>query len=151
MTLGRQAELFDAAGQAVVAPAERAPVPTAAPAVAPAAKTAAPAGPRTIVTVHSRSRTAARVVATPRVAAATRVAAVAKTAASARGEVGRHLVMSQSISSGREELRWFSVPQRALLPRFQLFEGADAVVEERGSLTVGSPATRAQRGRVWFV
>ena len=90
-------------------------------------------------------------VATTRVVAATRVAAVSKTASSARNEMGRHLVMSQSLSSGREESRWFSVPQRVLLPRFQLFEGADAVVEEGGNLRIGSPSTRSQRGRVWFV
>ena len=139
MTLGRQAELFDAAGHAVYAPA------------APAAKPAASALPQTIVSVHSKSRTTARVVATTRVVRATRVAAVSKARASARGEMGRHLVMSQSISSGKEESRWFSVPQRVLLPRFQLFEGADAVIEEGGNLRVGSPAMKTQRGRVWFV
>ena len=143
ITFGQQAELFDAAGQAVQAPV--------APAAVPAAPPAAKARPQTIVSVHSKSRTTARVVATTRVVAATRVAAVSKTAASARSEMGRHLVMSQSISSGREESRWFSVPQRVLLPRFQLFEGADAVVEEGRNLRIGSPATRSQRGRVWFV
>ena len=120
----------------------------------PAAPVAAAAPvARTLVSVHARSRTGARVVATTRAVAATRVAAMPKTAAVAgsRGEVGRHLVMSQSLSSGREESRWFSVPQRTLLPRFQLFEGADAVVEEQGSLRIGSPALKAQRGRVWFV
>ena len=123
-----------------------APAPVAAPVAAPAAA-------RTLVSVHARSRTGARVVATTRAVAATRVAAMPKTAAVAgsRGEVGRHLVMSQSLSSGREESRWFSVPQRTLLPRFQLFEGADAFVEEQGSLRIGSPALKAQRGRVWFV
>lgn len=147
MTFGHQTELFDATGQVTVAaPAAR---PEAVP-VPAAAKPAAPAVPRTVVSVHSRSRTTARVVATTRVVAATRVAAVSK-AAAARGEVGRHLMMSQSLSSGREESRWFSVPQRILLPRFQLFEGADAVVEEADGLRVGAPSTRSQRGRVWFV
>ena len=122
-----------------------------APAAVPVAKPAAQVVPQTIVSVHSKSRTTARVVATTRVVAATRVAAVSKTASSARNEMGRHLVMSQSLSSGREESRWFSVPQRTLLPRFQLFEGADAVVEEQGSLRIGSPALKTQRGRVWFV
>ena len=140
ITFGQQAELFDAAGQAVHAPVEPAAVPPAAKAIS-----------QTIVSVHSKSRTTARGVATTRVVAATRVAAVSKTAANARGEVGRHLVMSQSLSSGREESRWFSVPQRTLLPRFQVFEGADAVIEERGSLRIGSPALKTQRGRVWFV
>ena len=136
--------MFDAAGQAVAAPVARPAAPVPAPVAAPAAA-------RTLVSVHAKSRTGARVVATTRAVAATRVAAVTKTAAGARGEVGRHLVMSQSLSSGREESRWFSVPQRTLLPRFQLFEGADAVVEEQGSLRIGSPALKAQRGRVWFV
>ncbi len=140
MVIGRQAELFDAAGQAVAVPAAR-----------PAAAKAAPAPPRTVVSVHAKSRTGARVVATTRAVAATRVAAVPKTAAGTRGEVARHLFMSQSLSSGREASRWFSVPQRTLLPRFQLFEGADAVVEEQGRLRIGSPALRTQRGRVWFV
>jgi hypothetical protein len=144
LVLGRQAELFDAAGQAVAAPVARPAAPVPAPVAAPAAA-------RTLVSVHAKSRTGARVVATTRAVAATRVAAVTKTAAGARGEVGRHLVMSQSLSSGREESRWFSVPQRTLLPRFQLFEGADAVVEEQGSLRIGSPALKTQRGRVWFV
>ena len=77
---------------------------------------------------------------------------MAQAATAARGAVARQLVLSQSISSGREESRWFSVPQRVLLPRFQLFEGADAVTEdETGRLRMGSPSTRAQRGRVWFV
>ena len=147
MTFGRQAELFDATGQtAIVAPVAR-PVPAAASAPV---KSAVPAVPQTIVSVHSRSRTTARVVATTRVVAATRVTAMPKAAAT-HGEVGRHLMMSQSLSSGREESRWFSVPQRILLPRYQLFEGADAVVEEAGSLRIGSPSTRSQRGRVWFV
>ena len=134
--------MFDADGQAALraAPAPARVVPPAA----------APALPRTIVSVHSRSRTTARVVATTRVMAVPRAAAAAS-AAAARGDVGRHLVMSQSLSSGREESRWFSVPQRTLLPRFQLFEGAEAVVEEGANLRIGSPATKAQRGRVWFV
>ena len=65
MVIGRQAELFDAAGQAVAVPAAR-----------PAAAKAAPAPPRTVVSVHAKSRTGARVVATTRAVAATRVAAV---------------------------------------------------------------------------
>ena len=80
-----------------------------------------------------------------------RVSAVATTPATALGVMARQLVKSQSISSGKEEARWFSVPQRALLPRFQLFEGSDAVTEDGGSLTIASPATRPQRGKVWFV
>lgn len=147
MTLGRQAEMFDDAGR--VAP----PAPAAfAPAVPAAAPVPAPAAPQTLVMVQPRSRAAARaIVTTRRVAVPVRVASVAKGAVPARGTVARHLLMSQSISSGKEESRWFSVPQRVLLPRFQLFEGAVAVTEASGNLTVGSPATRTQRGQVWFV
>ena len=143
MVVGQQAELFDAAGHAAFKPIE--------PAAPAAPVSAAPAVPRTLVSVHSRSRTAARVVATTRVVSVPRVAAVAKTAAAARGSVARHLAMSQSLSSGKEESRWFSVPQRVLLPRFQLFEGADAVTEGPDGLRIGSPSLRTQRGRVWFV
>ena len=138
MVFGPQAELFDAAGHAAFAPIDL-PVP-------------APALPQTVVSVRSRSRTTARVVATTRVVPAPRVAAVAKTATAARGSVARHLAMSQSLSSGKEESRWFSVPQRVLLPRYQLFEGSDAVTEDGGGgLRIGSPSMRAQSGRVWFV
>lgn len=136
MTLGRQAEMFDEAGQVTLAVKP-----------APAAK---PAASRAIVSVQSRSRTTARVVATTRVQAATRVMAAPQ--AAARGEVARHLFMSKSLSSGQEGSRWFSVPQRVLLPRYQLFEGADAVIEERpGQWRLGSPRLRQQRGQVWFV
>jgi hypothetical protein len=147
MTLGHQAELFDEAGHAAIQPVERAEMPAASTVTMPAAK----AVPQTIVSVYSRSKSTARVVATTRVVSTPRVSAVAKTATVAQGAVARQLFRSQSISSGREESRWFSVPQRVLLPRFQLFEGAEAVTEDRGSLRIGSPATRSQRGRVWFV
>lgn len=142
--------MFDSAGQATFTPAERVAVPASQPPV-PAARPAAPAVSQTIVSVHSKSRTTARVVATTRVEVPVRVAALAKAGAAPRGAVARHLVMSQSISSGKEESRWFSVPQRVLLPRFQLFEGADAVTEGPEGLRIGSPSLRSQRGRVWFV
>ncbi len=138
--------MFDEAGQAAFqALAPEAPLAPPAPAPVPAA------APRTIVSVRSKSRTTARVVATTRVAPAVRVAAIAKTPAAARGTVARHLVMSQSISSGREEARWFSVPQRVLLPRFQLFAGAESVTEDAGGLRIEPAARRAQGGQVWFV
>lgn len=151
MGFGHQAELFDEAGQATLPGATRIEAPVPDVMVLPGSRPAAVALPQTIVSVHSKSKTTARVVATTRVARATRVSAVAKTATAARGGVARQLVMSQSISSGREESRWFSVPQRALLPRYQLFEGADAVTEEGGRLRVGSPSTLSQHGHVWFV
>ncbi len=151
MTLGRQAEMFDEAGQV------SAPVPTPASVtrsdsmILPGARPAMVSIPRTVVSVRSRSTSSARVVATTRVVSAPRVSAVAKTKTAARGAVAHQLIMSQSISSGREESRWFSVPQRVLLPRYQLFEGADAVTEDRGSLRVSSRSMRTQRGHVWFV
>ena len=150
---GRQTELFDETGQAVFTPAEPAAELTIeTPAAAPVPKYAPRVVPQTIVSVQSRSRTTARVVATTRAASATRVAAVAKTASAAHGAVARQLMMSQSISSGREESRWFSVPQRVLLPRYQLFEGAEAVTEEEGGgLRLGARSMRGQRGHVWFV
>lgn len=147
ITFGQQAELFDSAGHVALPAAERA----APPASVVTARSAPKAVAQTIVSVQSRSKATARVVATTRVAAAPRVAAVAKSATAARGAVAFQLVRSQSISSGREASRWFSVPQRVLLPRFQLFEGADAVTEDEGGLRIGSPATRAQHGQVWFV
>lgn len=151
MTLGRQAELFDESGQVsdpVSTPRmdtvlDTRPTPTASPEATPI--------PQTVVSVQSRSETTARVVATTRVVSPPRVSAVARTGTVARGAVARQLVLSQSISSGREESRWFSVPQRVLLPRYQLFEGADAVTEDRGCLRVGSQSMRTQRGHVWFV
>jgi hypothetical protein len=152
MTFGRQAEMFDAAGHVALPAVERvATTPGDGARAQPAAQPLPRAMAQTIVSVHSKSRATARVVATTRVAAATRVTSVAKTATAARGAVAFQLVRSQSISSGREESRWFSVPQRVLLPRYQLFEGADAVIEEGDSLRLGSPSTRAQHGRVWFV
>jgi hypothetical protein len=151
MSLGHQAELFDHAGQVAVKPLERAVLPVADTWSIPETTSAAQAIPQTIVSVHSKSKVTARVVATTRVVPVTRVSSVAKTATVARGAVARQLIRSQSISSGREESRWFSVPQRVLLPRYQLFEGADAVTEDGGGLQIGSPSTRKQHGQVWFV
>ncbi|MDY0145674.1 MAG: hypothetical protein RBS84_06770 [Kiritimatiellia bacterium] len=152
VVFGRQTELFDETGRVAyeAAPSSEAlprevPVPVAAP-------VAVRSAPRTVVSVQSRSRRTARVVATTRARPATRVVAVSKAASTTKGDVARHLMMSQSLSSGREESRWFSVPQRALLPRYQLFEGADGVTEETGGiLRVNSRSKRAQRGCVWFV
>ena len=147
---GEQAELFDASGVVAYSPAETLTIPAEESVPAPKAKVSGPAIPQTVVSVHSKSRTSARVVATTRVVAPARAAAV-KAVPAGRGVVGRQLVMSQSISSGREESRWFSVPQRVLLPRYQLFEGADSVTEDGSGLRIGSPSTRSQSGSVWFV
>ena len=149
MSFGRQAELFDDAGHAA-APLARAETPAAEIRTPPVVRPVA----QTVVSVHSKSKSTARVVATTRVVPAIRVAAAATAAAAApaaRGAVAYQLVRSQSISSGKEESRWFSVPQRVLLPRYQLFEGSNAVTEDGGSLRIGSPSTRAQHGQVWFV
>ena len=147
MRSGRQAELFDETGHAAFTPAEpeavRPPEPAPVPAPAPA---------RTVVSVEAGRRRRSKVIATHRAAPATRVSSVTATAKAARGAVARHLLMSQSISSGQEESRWFSVPQRVLLPRYQLFEGAqDAVREDEGGLRIGPRSMRTQRGQVWFV
>ncbi len=147
MTFGRQTELFDDAGHVVYSPAAR---PVEAPAVLPVPAAAPRSIAQTRVSVRTPSRTSARVVVTRRTAA-TRVAAVTKSVGTARGAVARQLLMSQSISSGREDSRWFSVPQRVLLPRYQLFEGADAVTEDPGGLRVGARSMRTPRGHVWFV
>jgi hypothetical protein len=151
MTLGHQAELFDDAGQVAAEPLARTAPPGSDARPMPGAKSAAKTIPLTLVSVQSKSRTTARVVATTRVISATRVSSVAKASTTARGAVARQLMLSQSISSGREESRWFSVPQRVLLPRYQLFEGAAAVTGEGGNMQIGSPSTRAQRGQVWFI
>jgi len=150
MALGQQAEMFDESGE--VAPAPTPSVVTRSDTmVLPGARPASISIPQTVVSVQSKSASTSRVVATTRSAAAPRVSAVAKTGTPARGAVARQLIMSQSISSGGEESRWFSVPQRVLLPRYQLFEGVDAVTEERGGLRVSSRSMRTQRGHVWFV
>ncbi len=149
MVLGQQGEMFDEFGQATIAPAERV-APAAVKPEPAVARSPARALPQTIVSVHARPR--ARTVVTTRAAAAPRVAALPRSAApAARGAVARQLVMSQSISSGKEESRWFSVPQRVLLPRYQLFEGAEGVQEDAGGLRIASPSLRTQNGRVWFV
>ena len=151
MTLGQQAELFDESGHVAVPASSRRVETISDSIVMPGVRPGAISIPRTIVSVQSKSKATARVVATTRVMSAPRVSAVARTETASRGGVARHLMMSQSISSGREESRWFSVPQRVLLPRYQLFEGADAVTEERGGLRVGSRSMHTQRGHVWFV
>jgi hypothetical protein len=151
LTLGRQSELFDDAGQAVASSEVPSMVTRSDTMVLPGARPTSISIPQTVVSVQSRSASTSRVVATTRVVSAPRVSAVAKVESPARGAVARQLIMSQSISSGREEARWFSVPQRVLLPRYQLFEGVDAVTEERGGLRVSSRSMRTQRGHVWFV
>lgn len=150
MVLGQQAEMFDEFGQATVAPAERVAPAAVEPGPA-AARSPVRAVPQTIVSVQARSPARARAVVTTRAAAVPRVAAMPRSATVARGAVARQLVMSQSISSGKEESRWFSVPQRVLLPRYQLFEGAEGVQEDAGGLRIASPSLRTQNGRVWFV
>jgi|LSQX01.1.fsa_nt_gb hypothetical protein len=147
MVLGEQAELFDESGQVTFQAAPELELP-AKPEVAVQAE-AQPG--RTMVTVQPHARQAARVVATRRVAPVVKAVATTKVI-QARGDVARHLLMSQSISSGKEHARRFSVPRRALLPRFQLFEGAAGVVEdERGNMKLPWRSMRKQRGRVWFV
>jgi len=151
LTLGRQSELFDHAGQVATATEVPSSVTRSDTMVLPGARPTTISIPQTVVSVQAKSATTSRVVTTTRVVSAPRVSTVAKTETVARGAVARQLIMSQSISSGREESRWFSVPQRVLLPRYQLFEGVDAVTEERDGFRVGSRSMRTQRGHVWFV
>ncbi|MBR6021190.1 MAG: hypothetical protein IK066_02085, partial [Kiritimatiellae bacterium] len=71
----------------------------------------------------------------------------------AEGAMTRALWRSQSISCGGAEPRWYTVPPRGvLLPRYQLFDCADAVEQEgrRGRLTVVRKEMRVVHGRVWF-
>lgn len=152
VVFGRQTELFDETGEVAyeaVRPHEARPQETP---VSVAPSVAVRPAPRTVVSVQSRSRQSTRIVSTTRSHPATRVAVVSKAASRSQGDVARHLMMSQSLSSGREESRWFSVPQRALLPRYQLFEGEAGVTEEtNGRLRVNTRSKRSQRGCVWFV
>lgn len=90
----------------------------------------------------TRARVAAR--------AATSAAALERERAAA-GSMTRALWRSRSISCGGEEPRWYSVPLRGvLLPRYQLFDSADAVEEVGRRLTVVRKEMRVVHGRVWF-
>lgn len=115
--------------------------------------------PSTEVSVRARDRRTARVVATTRsrsrVAASTATAAASAEAAAAvalPGTLIRSLGRSNSLSRGQDEVRWYSVPRRTVLPRYRLFAGADAVHQDRrtGIMTVEPRATHASRSRVWF-
>lgn len=114
--------------------------------------------PQTVVSVQVRGlgKGRSRAVAVTRPAAMGMAQAAVtprvRTAVGQKGEIGRHLVMSLSISSGKEESRRFSVPRRVLRPHFQLFEGSAAVIEdENGGYRLGRQDLRTQRGQVWFV
>jgi len=114
---------------------------------------AAPAAETTLVSSVS-STAAARPVATTKRVAAVHAAAPAVSAVREEGAIARQLLLSQSLyfSSGREEPRRYSVPRRALLPRFQLFAGGDGVVSDgRGHFTLPRRDLKSQRGQVWFV
>ena len=119
---------------------------------------AAPPAETTLVSSVSSTAAARPVATTKRVAAARAaapaVAAPAVAAVREEGAIARQLLMSQSLyfSSGREEPRRYSVPRRALLPRFQLFAGGDGVVSDgRGHFTLPRRDLKSQRGQVWFV
>ena len=151
MVLERQAELFDDAGEAVYTPAvaeegERAAATRMGVALAQPAN-----GVLTLVSGLVAGRGEAKAVVTRRAKTASRATVVSQAQAAASNEVARHLVMSLSISSGKEQARRFSVPRRALLPRYQLFEGASSVVEESGQLHLCGREARKGRGHVWFV
>ncbi len=151
MVLGEQARLFDDEGQVAVSLPEAAPRPVhkAAPRVVP----------NTVVSAQTRVNGKVMGITVTRAATldapVARAAAVAKAPAAAVAQsraIARHLVMSRSLYSGPEEARRFSVPHRALRPHFQLFEGAEAVVEDdRGRIRLNQRELRTQRGQVWFV
>lgn len=159
MVLGEQARLFDDEGQVAVTLPEggagRAEVRQ------PARKVVPRTVPNTVVSAQSRvngkivgitvTRASTLDMAVPKARAAA-VAAAPVAAVAASRSIARHLVMSQSILSGPEETRRFSVPLRALRPHFQLFEGAAAVVEDdHGGIRLNQRELRTQRGQVWFV
>lgn len=158
MVLGEQARLFDDEGQVAVSLPEARP----AEAARPAPRRATPrVVPNTVVSAQTRVNgkimgiTVTRASTLDAPLASARAAAVAKapaTAVAASRSIARHLVMSRSLYSGPEEARRFSVPRRALRPHFQLFEGAEAIVEDdRGVIRLNQRELRTQRGQVWFV
>ena len=156
MVLGEQARLFDDEGQVAVSLPEARP----AEAARPAPRRAAPrAVPNTVVSAQTRVNGKIMGITVTRAATldapVARTAAVAKAPAAAVAQsraIARHLVMSRSLYSGPEEARRFSVPRRALRPHFQLFEGAEAIVEDdRGVIRLNQRELRTQRGQVWFV
>lgn len=110
----------------------------------------------TIVSPLTSHSSAKRVATTKRAAAnapAIPITAVPRQT-TAEGAIGRQLLLSQSLyySSGSEEPRRYSVPRRALLPRFQLFAGGDGVISDgRGHFSIPHRGPKSQRGRVWFV
>lgn len=155
MVLGEQARLFDDEGQVAVSLKGIAAVQQ------PVRKAVARVVPNTVVSAQSRvngkvvgitvTRAATLDTAAVKAKAVSVAAAPAASVAASRA-IARHLVMSRSIYSGPEATRRFSVPRRALRPHFQLFEGAEAVVEDdRGGIRLNQRELRTQRGQVWFV
>ena len=156
MVLGEQTRLFDDDGQVAVS------LPDAPAAVQqPLRKAVSRVVPNTVVSAQSRVNgkvvgitvTRAATLDTAAVQAkAVSVAAAPSAAVAASRAIARHLVMSRSIYSGPEATRRFSVPRRALRPHFQLFEGAEGVIEdEQGGFRLNQREVKTQRGQVWFV
>lgn len=150
MRLGRQAKLFDddgeVSGDVRVGPGGAAALTL--PGAAVAGTQVEVSGAR----ASARGRRVAVTRARVRTHAATSAAAL-EAARAARGAMVRQLCMSQSISRGGDEPRWYSVPHRGVcLPRYQLFDSADAVEQDpkTGRMTVNAREMRVVRGRVWF-
>jgi hypothetical protein len=83
---------------------------------------------------------------------AERAAAIAS-AVPQRGAVARQLILSQSLYRGSvsDVAKHPSVPRRAILPRFQLFEGEAGVVQDKdGGFLIPARGKKA-RGNVFFV
>lgn len=108
--------------------------------------------PRTEISVRSKNRRTARVVATTRAIPRAEAVATAAAVPVAKGDLIRSLGRSNSLSRGQEGVRWLSVPQRTLLPRYRLFVGTDGVEQDRrtGVMTVVTREQQNARGRVWF-
>jgi len=144
LRLGRQGQLFDDDGE--ISGDVR---------VGPGGALALPVGTQVEVAgsrASARGRGVAVTRARVRTHAATSAAAL-EAALAARGAMVRQLCMSQSISRGGDEPRWYSVPHRGVrLPRYQLFDSAEAVDQDprTGRMTVHAREMRVVRGRVWF-
>lgn len=152
MTLGEQATLFDDEGRVTIGA-----VPEAEPVREPVRPAVRRIVPNTVISAQTRVN--GRITGITVTRAATLDAAPVNTVAVAAARevaagraIARHLVMSQSILSGKEETRRFSVPRRSLRPHFLLFEGCESVVEDGcGGYRLNQRNLRTQRGQVWFV
>lgn len=128
----RQGELWDEQGQPMVAALAPA-MPEAAPAVAPL-------------------RAACRTLGAAAMPVAKTKTFAQKTRNTSKADIARMLVLSKSIYDGKDADRWFSVPQRSILPRLQLYEGSAEVEDGHVMHSRQRPGPGgATSGHVWFV